>query len=141
MNDGQTVIKNSYCHDLHDGAGTHYECIGYFGAGTSTFSLLVQHNNLNNQNNQTASVFTQSFFGQLRNITIDNNLLIGGDFTVYVDANPSGGDTTSPVTNVKITNNAMGTGIFGYFDLIHGSGSYGVTVSGNYDWITRAPVP
>lgn len=141
MNDGQVTIKANYIHDLNASGTTHYECIGYFGAGTSTFSLDIEGNTLINQNNQTAAVFLQSYFGKLQNITVNANLMVGGDYTLYVDANPSGGDDTDPVTNVNITNNACGAGIFGYFDLIHGSGSYGVTITGNYDWITHAPVP
>lgn len=143
LNDGQVLVKDCYSHDLNGkpGGNNHYENLGYFGAGTSTFSLDVEHNNFNNQNNQTAAVFLQSYFGKMQNITVNNNLLIGGDFTVYVDANPSGGDDTDPVTNVSVTNNALGAGIFGYFDFIHGSGTYGVVHTGNYDYITNAAVP
>ena len=116
LNDGQVTLENSYIHDLHAGSGTHYEDIGYFGAATSsTFSLNIQSNTLINQNNQTASVFLQNYFGAVNNVTVNNNILVGGDYTVYMDGTGDGGPGTgTAVTNVSFTNNHMGAGIFGY---------------------------
>ena len=118
LNDGQVLLENSYIHNLKAGSGTHYEDVGYFGAAkSSTFSLNIQNNTLINQNNQTASVFIQNYFGPVNNVTINNNILVGGDYTIYVDGSDSGG----PVSNVSITNNHLGTGIFGYTDFAKSS--------------------
>ena len=121
LNDGQVTLENSYIHDLNAGSGTHYEDIGYFGAAkSSTFSLNIQNNTLINQNIQTASVFLQNYFGGLNNITVNNNILVGGDYTIYVDGSAS----SAPVTNVSITNNHMGTGIYGITDFSKSSPVY-----------------
>ena len=121
VNDGQVILENSYIHNLNAGAGTHYEDVGYFGDAKSTnFSFLIQHNTLINEHNQTASVFLQNYFGAVNNVTVNNNILVGGDYTVYMDASGDGGPGTgTPVTNVSFTNNHMGTGIYGYTDFIH----------------------
>ena len=121
LNDGQVTLENSYIHDLNAGSGTHYEDIGYFGAAkSSTFSLNIQNNTLINQNIQTASVFLQNYFGALNNIKVNNNVLVGGDYTVYVDGSAS----SAPVSNVSITNNHMGAGIFGITDFMKSSPVY-----------------
>ena len=121
LNDGQVILENSYIHDLNAGSGTHYEDVGYFGAAkSSTFSLNIQNNTLINQHNQTAAVFLQNYFGGLNNITVNNNLLVGGDYTIYVDGSAS----SAPVSNVSITNNHMGAGIYGITDFMKSSPVY-----------------
>ena len=121
LNDGQVILENSYIHDLHSGSGTHYEDIGYFGAAkSSTFSLDLENNTLINQNIQTASVFIQNYFGAVNNVTVNNNILVGGDYTIYVDGSASSAATT----NVSITNNHMGAGIFGVTDFAKSSPTY-----------------
>ena len=121
LNDGQVTLENSYIHDLHAGSGTHYEDIGYFGAAkSSTFSLNIQNNTLINENNQTAVVFLQNYFGALSNVTVNNNILVGGDYTVYSD----GSATSNPVNNISFTNNHMGAGIFGVTDFMKNTPVY-----------------
>ena len=121
LNDGQVTLENSYIHDLHSGSGTHYEDIGYFGAAkSSTFSLDLENNTLINQNIQTASVFIQNYFGAVNNVTVNNNILVGGDYTIYVDGSASSAATT----NVSITNNHMGAGYFGVTDFAKSSPTY-----------------
>ena len=113
MNDGQITLENTYIHDLNAGSGTHYEDVGYFGAANSgNFSFLMQNNTFINQNNQTAAVFLQNYFGPLNNVTMNNNILVGGDYTIYVDGSAGGG----AVSNISITNNHLGAGIYGYTD-------------------------
>ena len=135
LNDGQVTLENSYIHDLNAGSGTHYEDIGYFGAAkSSTFSLNIQNNTLINQNIQTASVFLQNYFGGLNNITVNNNVLVGGDYTIYVDGSAS----SAPVSNVSITNNHMGAGIYGITDFMKSSPVYTGNVN---DGATLAVAP
>lgn len=135
---GQLIIEDNYFHDLGAASGTHYECIYYGGDANGDFSMLLQHNSLINQLTQTAAVFIESINGPVQNITINNNKMIGGSFPQYVD----GHSYTPAYTNIVITNNALGMGSVGYFDLQPplGGAFYGVTGSGNYDAITGAPV-
>jgi len=142
INDGNIVVKNCYIHDLNSGPGTHYECIYYGGAGGTNpnFSLDIEHNTLNNQRNN-AAMYVANDFGAINNVTINNNLLIdsnaAGSFTCYVD----GALSAHSITNVAVTNNALLPGQYGYFLLRQGLAPvYQVTKSGNYDYITKAPV-
>jgi large repetitive protein len=139
LNGGQVTITNNWFHDMGSGPGTHYEHVYYGGAakGASDFFLLIRGNNFNNQINQTAAVYIENYFGAVSNVTIDTNLLIGGDYTVYVEGNQN----PNNITNVSVTNNALGIGTFGYINANPGLAPiYQVTVSGNYDWKTLAPV-
>jgi len=53
-----------------------------------------------------------NFFGAISNISVNNNLLSGGDFTVYDDAHFN----SNPITGVSFTNNHLGSGQFGTTD-------------------------
>ena len=67
----------------------------------------------------------------MSNVTINNNILTGGDYTVYMDATGDGGPGTgTAITNVSFTNNHMGAGIFGYTDF---SGWTNPVYTGNID--------
>lgn len=139
INNGNVLVKNCYIHNLNSWSGTHYETIYYGGDGASNpnFSLNLQHNTLINEHNQTASVYIENFFGAVKNVTVNNNKLIGGDFTIYVEGNQN----PNNITNVTVTNNAMGAGIFGYGHYDVGLAPvYQVVHTGNYDWITFVPV-
>lgn len=135
-------IAGNYFHDLNSGPGTHYECI-YYGGGakSAAFSLDIEGNSMSSNQN-TAVIYFSTDFGSIANVTVKNNLLVGsqnGSFTLYVDG--SQGSPPSSVTNVSITNNALGRSQFGYKDLNPGHASpYQVTWSGNYDYLTHAVV-
>jgi hypothetical protein len=73
---------------------------------------MIQHNTLINENGQTATVILQNMFGPINNVTENDNLMVGGGYTLYVDNSHAGG----PVTNVSITNNHLGQGQYGYVD-------------------------
>ena len=127
---GQITIENNYIWNVNGGPGTHDEAIYYAGGGGSDFSMLIQGNSFRmDSNSQTGTIFIESD-QPVSNVNINNNLLVGAGYTVYVI---SGG---APISNVSITKNAMGKGQFGYWDLANS----GITLSGNYDWITGASV-
>ena len=123
---GQAVVENSYIHDLISNPGSHYDGIFYGGSGDPNFSLLIQHNSIINSNGQTSAVFLQDMFGAVNNVTVNDNILVGGGYTVYVDSTRGGG----PVSNVSYTNNHMGKGQYGYTDFM---GSYNPVYTGNVD--------
>ena len=133
-----SVIENNYIHISTSNAvsGDHVDGIFYDGGSGSgggahgnnpNFSLLIQGNTIINSSGQTDAVFISTLFGSTNDVTINNNLLAGGDYPVYVTGNAVGG---SP-TNITITNNALGTGQYGYFytDLWNGPG-----VDGNVEF-------
>ena len=130
VSDGQTTVENCYIHNLNAGPNTHYNGIGFFGGSPADFSLNIQHNTIINQQAQTDAVMIQNYFGNVNNVTVNNNILIGGDYPVYVDASQGTGN----ITNVSITNNQIGLTqySFGYMDLNPGTvGIYSVTNTGN----------
>ena len=62
---------------------------------------------------QTSAIFIENYFGAVNNVTVNNNLLVGGGYTVYLVSNTQsngGGGQGGPVTNVSYTNNDIGTG-------------------------------
>ena len=137
INDGQVTIEDNWIHDLESGAGTHYEAIYYGGAAKrADFFLKMRHNTFDNQINQTAAVFLESYFGELKNVTVEDNLLKGGSYTVYVEGKYS----THAIKNVKVINNAMKKGQYGYINAYKGQASvWEVEIEGNTDWQTGAP--
>lgn len=129
---GQVVIEGNYAHDFFSGPGTHYNGIQVNGGNGADFSLLMDKNTIINNQIQTDAIMLDNESGTIHNVTITNNLLVGGDYTVYVD----GSKSNSPVTNVNISNNHLGAGIYGVWYLDSGtlgSANYQVTTSGNID--------
>jgi hypothetical protein len=117
-----TVIQGNYIHDLHAGGSPHYDNIQIDG-GVS--NIQISHNTLVNQWDWTSTVMVDNDFGAISNVSVDNNLLVGGGYTVYSDAN--GG--SAPITGVSFTNNHMGGGAYGD-SLIRGNNAI---FSGNVD--------
>lgn len=127
---GQVVIEGNYAHDFYSGPGTHYNGIQVNGGNGADFSLLMDKNTIINNQPQTDAIMLDNESGAIHNVTITNNLLVGGDYTVYVD----GSKGSAPVTNVNISNNHLGAGIYGEWYLDSGtlgSANYQVTTSGN----------
>jgi Domain of unknown function (DUF4082) len=73
----------------------HYEDI-YYGGGSGP--LIVNHNTMLNPNGQTAVVFASVDFGDQTTLTITNNLMAGGGYTLYGGTSGSGGKVVGPVT-------------------------------------------
>jgi hypothetical protein len=108
---GPALMENNYIHDLNAGPGTYYNGMQYNGGGTAGL-IDIEHNTIINQNNRTDAVMIDNDFGPVNGVTINNNLLVGGDYTVYDDDHFN----SNPSTNVSITNNHLGTGLFEYTD-------------------------
>jgi len=114
---GPVTIRNSYIHDLNANASSHYDGIYYGGGSGPNFSLNIQNNTIINSHGQTAAIFIENYFGAVNNVTVDNNLLVGGGYTVYLVSNTQsngGGGQGGPVSNVSYTNNHLGKGYWGY---------------------------
>lgn len=101
-----TVIMDNYIHDLLASGSPHYDCIQIDG---NVSDVVIRHNTAINDYIQTSAVMIDNGFGPISNILVENNLLIGGAFTIYVD----GQFNASPITNVRILYNHMGTGHWG----------------------------
>ncbi len=68
----------------------------------NTSGLTIRHNTILNRLQQTDAVSLFQDFGVQENVTIDNNLLAGGGYTIYGGAGDRG-----PTRNIQITNNRI----------------------------------
>jgi hypothetical protein len=103
---GPTLIQGNYIHDLKASGAPHYDGIQIDGGLTN---ITITHNTVINSNIQTSAVMIDNYYGSISNVQVDNNLLVGGGYTIYVD----GQFGNKSVTDVSITNNHMGRGHFG----------------------------
>jgi hypothetical protein len=109
LDGGDTLIQGNYIHDLLASGSPHYDGIQIDG---DVSNVTILGNTVINPWTQTSAVMIDNYFGPISNITVDNNLLVGGGYTIYVDAHFN----NSPVSDVSITNNHMGPGYFGITD-------------------------
>ena len=135
------TISDSYLWDLvvAGDLGTHVNGITS-NAGSGSAGLTIRHNTIFNPLDQTDAVSLFQDFGVQQDVTITNNLLAGGGYTIY------GGEGGKGATrNIRITNNRIATIYFpagGYWGwLAHfTAGDPGNLASGNVWDSTGAPV-
>ena len=101
-------------------AGEHYEDI-YYGGGEGP--LIVNHDTMLNPQGQTATIFASTDFGNQTTLTITNNLLVGGGYTLYGGTSCTTGGCGSVKGPVTVTGNRFSKKYYpngGYY----GIGSY-----------------
>lgn len=106
---GPTLIQDNFIHDLLASGAPHYDGIQIDG---SIADVEIQHNTIINSHIQTSAIMIDNYYGAISNIKVDNNVLAGGGYTIYVD----GHFNKFSISNVSITNNHMGGGYFGIVD-------------------------
>ncbi len=119
-----TVIQDNFIHDMRGTADSHLDGIQADGGFSN---LVIRHNTVINEEGQTAALMLDNYWGPIDNVVIDNNLLIGGGYTVYINEMAGQGGA---VTNVTYTNNHVGKGYWGDLNLITALG-HKPTMSGN----------
>jgi hypothetical protein len=98
------LVQDTYCQlGLYSGdnfapGAPHFDAISSSGGAGP---IVIRHNTLLNPNPQNAAILMSTNDGPIANVTIDNNLVSGGNFTVYCGTD-SGGNVTG--TNVFINN-------------------------------------
>lgn len=80
MENGASLV-DSWIHDLSRGADDHNDGIQITGGSNIT----IRHNRIENPRSQTSAILVGGEFGAPSNILIENNLLDGGNYTVYLD--------------------------------------------------------
>ncbi len=109
---GPALVQGNYIHGLRNtGTDPHYDGIQM----TSGKNIDIIGNTIINDHDQTAAIGMGNTFGDLSDITIDGNRLVGGGYTVYLDGRKGGG--TVDDASIKITNNQIGGGHWGDFAL------------------------
>ena len=104
---GNGLIEGNYIHDLTQCGSEHNDGIGVNAGSTS---LVIDHNTVLDPLNQTCAICLFSDFGQVRNVTIKDNLLAGGDYALY--GGMSGNEGASSTPGVTITGNEFSTVYF-----------------------------
>ena len=119
---GPGTITNSFFDVTAVISGEHYEDI-YYGGGEG--SLIVNHDTMLNPQGQTATVFASTDFGNQTTLTITNNLLAGGGYTLYGGTSCTTGGCGSVKGPVTVTGNRFSNkyypesgyyGVGAYFD-------------------------
>jgi hypothetical protein len=140
---GSGTIVNSFFDVTAVISGEHYEDI-YYGGGEGP--LIVNHDTMLNPQGQTATVFASTDFGNQTTLTITNNLLAGGGYTLYGGTSCTTGGCGAVKGPVTVTGNRFSNkyypesgyyGIGAYFD------STVTTWSGNVwdDTLKSVPEP
>jgi hypothetical protein len=138
MSDGIKIgssnrIEDSYIHDLETtDLLPHQDGVQSMGGD----NMVIRHNTILSKmgNGQNSAIFLAEDFGPINNVTIENNLLNGGGYTVW-----SLGGLTPP-TNVRLLNNHFGRdSVISGFGLLNLQGS--VERSGNVWHDTLEPIP
>ncbi len=126
-----SVIRDSWIHNLKSGGDPHYDGIQIDGDRSN---ILLEHNLVDMRElGSTATVMIDNYFGPVDNVTVNNNRLLGGGWTVYVD----GRFNSSPITRVTYSNNRIGYGQWGYASV----DVYDPVWTGNVDDATGATIP
>jgi len=108
---GPSDIRDNYIHNFLGGAEAHFDGIEINGG----HDIDIIHNTVDLDHGQTAAVMLNNEFSGLSNITVDNNRLSGGGYTVYLDGTKGGG--TVDEASIEFTNNQIGDGYWGDFSL------------------------
>ena len=133
----QGTIQGNYIHNLGMIPTDHVNGITTNG---DTHPLLIQNNTILNKFGQTDAIGLFQDFSVVSNVTINDNLLAGGGYSLY-----GGEGSQGQSSNIKVTNNQFSTmyfkngGAYGpvaYFD----NQGPGNTWTGN-TWTTGATVP
>lgn len=101
---GPVLVKDSYIHDLATSGRGHINGIQYNGGAIFDGVIDIDHNRIENANDQTDCIMLCDFYGPCNGCTINNNLLRGGGAYCVYSTNSFHG---SPFSNVVITNNVI----------------------------------
>jgi outer membrane biosynthesis protein TonB len=137
---GPGTITNSFFDVTAVISGEHYEDI-YYGGGEGP--LIVNHDTMLNPQGQTATIFASTDFGNQTTLTITNNLLAGGGYTLYGGTSCTTGGCGSVVGPVTVTGNRFSRKYYpesGYYGVASYFDSAVTTWSGNIWDETLKPV-
>ena len=140
---GPGTITNSFFDVTAVISGEHYEDI-YYGGGEG--SLIVNHDTMLNPQGQTATVFASNDFGDQDTLTITNNLLAGGGYTLYGGASCTTGECGAVKGPVTVSGNRFSNTYYpesGYYGIGAYFNNAVTTWSGNFwdDTLKSVPEP
>lgn len=112
-----TIIENSYIHDLYEANSSHNDAIVSNG-GTN---IVIRNNNLEVPLTQTTPLALYGDFTQIKDVLVENNLLNGGGYCIY--GGSVSGKPFPLASNVTIKNNHFGRKFY------NGCGTFGPVTS------------
>jgi hypothetical protein len=130
------LIKDNYIHSLSASGSPHYDGIQMSG-GFNDITIL--HNTViavSDGISGNAAVYATNDFGGINNVVVEDNQLIGGAFTCFVDYKPAKAGT---LTGIQFTNNVISPGWWGYVTFLNGNTS-NLVWQGNSDLATGQAV-
>ena len=124
------TVRDSYIHDLAMSSSSHNDGLQSLGS----VNVNLQHNTIITPAGGTSAIILSTGSAPaIRNVTINDNLLAGGAYTVY-GGYQQGVDTLSKVSNILIENNRFSTQIYpkcGAAGPLTSDNPPAVTVTGN----------
>jgi hypothetical protein len=129
---GPGTVTNSFFDVTAVISGEHYEDI-YYGGGEGP--LIVNHDTMLNPQEQTATIFASNDFGDQTTLTITNNLLAGGGYTLYGGASCTTGECGAVKGPVTVTGNRFSNKYYpesGYYGIGAYFNNAVTTWSGNF---------
>ena len=132
-----TVIKDNYIHGEAGPASAHFDTVQVDGAISN---LTIAHNTLVNEQTQTSVLMLDNYWGPINNVTVNDNIMIGGGYTAYLNEVAQGQAGGGRVTNVSFTNNVLSPGYYGVWNIRDELGDRPI-VSGNRDLATGRLFP
>ena len=123
------TVRDSYIHDLVVSGDSHNDGMQSLGAD----DVLIEHNTIITPRASTSAILLSTGSGAQHRITMRNNLLGGGAYTVYGGYQP-GVDSLSQVSDIVITDNHITTSVYpngGAYGPFTSVGSAAVTMRGN----------
>lgn len=127
-----TLIEGNYIHTMRGTQDSHFDGIQADGKFSN---LTIRRNTVINENTQTSALMLDNYWGPIDNVLIEENLLIGGGYTVYINEMGTGQPGGGPVTNVRFINNRLFGGYWASLDLRTQLGNKPV-ISGNKNHVT-----
>jgi hypothetical protein len=101
---GSGILLDSYARVNSNRPGEHLEAV-YYGGGDA--SLIISHDTLLNPSVQTAVIFVSSDFGDVRKVSITDNLLAGGGAVIWGGTQCSTGTCGQVLGPVVVTGNRI----------------------------------
>lgn len=122
-----SLIEDNFIHNA-SGPGSSFDGIR---ADYGYSNLIVRHNTIINEKSTNAALMLDAYNGPTTGALIENNRLIGGNYTIYAHSSTYG------MSGVTIRSNRLGKGVWGYMNIQGNTPIW----TGNVDDITNVTVP
>jgi hypothetical protein len=124
---GNVLVEDSWIHGMIPTGDSHNDGIQV----TSGSNITIRHNTIDNALSETSAIMLGADQGNISGITVENNLLNGGGYTLYAGANPPTGKT---ISNIRLIGNHFGRTYWstcGYYGPMAAQDDPEITMSGN----------